>query len=242
MNKKAQDFSLFSFMIIVIIIGILTTVIIPIRIVSYNEYAVEKEWGKLKYDVKESGFTWVGIGSLIRINNQVRNYEIEVSGASNDFQDVNVILNLNIRINKDKVYDFVRDYKDEETFTNYLNNKVQEKVKTILLKYSAEEMLLNRTQLRDEMYEAVRNLNELKYFEFNDLVIKNIAFSEEFNNMLERRASINQEKVIILKQKENLKLLNENFKEVSIDEYFKYRLIEKWDGKSDLIISEALIR
>lgn len=210
-------------------------------IVAYNDYAVEKEWGKLYTDVREPGINYVGFGSLIRVNNQVRNYEIIVDGASSDFQSANLILNLNLRINKDQVYDFVKDYKTEELFTQYLNNKVQETVKLVLLNYGAEEMLTNRDKVQAEMYDAVVQIPELKYFTFNDLTIKNIEFSEEFNTMLERRAGVNQERVIIEKQKENLELLRQNIESVNIDTYFKYKLIEKWDGEADLIISDAIL-
>lgn len=210
-------------------------------IVEYNEYAIERELGKLDNKIREPGINYVGIGTLIRVNNQVRNYEIAVDGASSDFQSVDLILNLNLKINKDQVYDFVKDYRTEEMFTQYLNNKVQEKVKLVLLQYNAEKMLTDRDKVREEMYDVVVKIPELKYFTFNDLTIKDIAFSEEFDNMLERRASVNQERVIIEKQKQNLELLKKNIESVNIDTYFKYKLIEKWDGKADLIISDALL-
>lgn len=238
MKKGQVEIFWLSVIFFVLLIGFLVW---AFNIVDYNEYCVEKEFGHLKPEVKTQGIRWVGIGRLQCVNNQVRNYEIKVDGASNDFQDVLVTLNLNIRINKDKVFDFVKDYKTEDKFTQYLNNKVQEKVKLILLKYSAEDLLLKREQVRDEMYKAVIKIPELKYFTFNDITIKNVEFSEEFNKMLERRAGINQEKIIIEKQKENLKLLKENIKELDISDYFKYKLIEKWDGKADLIISDAIL-
>ena len=212
-----------------------------ISIVDYNEYAVEKEFGILYQDIKEPGFTWVGFGSLVRVNNQVRNYEIVVNAASSDYQDVTLALNLNIRIKEDKAYDFVKNYPSEELYQQYLNNKVQEKVKSIILKYDAEQVLQKRIEISQELYLAVKSIPELEYFEFNDLTIKDVQFSDKFNEVLERKAQVLIEREIILRQKENLELVRDNMKSVDMDTYFKYQMIEKWDGKSALIISDALV-
>lgn len=226
--------------IIIIVVSII--LLFGLRVVGYNEYSLEREFGTLKPDIKHTGFNWVGIGTLLRVNNQVRNYEITIDGASSDFQDVQVTLNLNIQIEKDKVYDFVTNYRDEGEYNKYLNNKVEEKVKTILLKYNAEEILKNRLVIRDEMKSDVKDLEELKYFKFNDLTIKNIEYSEKFNEVLEAKARVLQEREVIARQKENLELIKKNMDSIDVDKYFKYQLIEKWDGKSNLIISDAIIR
>jgi|SRR3989338_469999 len=223
------------------LIVIIVFLFFSVSIVNYNEYAIEKELGKLYSDIKEPGFVWVGIGSLKRVNNQVRNYEITVNAASSDFQDVTMALNLNTKIKKQNVYDFVKNYPSEEAYQQYLNNKVQEMVKTIILKYNAEQILLNRLQLSKELYEAVNDIKELEYFEFNDLSIKDIQFSTRFNEILEKKAQVFIEREILIRQRENLKLLEENMQTIDIDTYVKYQLVEKWDGKSALIISDNLL-
>lgn len=239
-NKKGQFLTGMAF--IFFILTCLAILLFSIRVIDYNEYAVEREFGHLYKDVKEAGFTWVGLGDLIRVNNQIRNYEIIVASASNDYQDVTMTLNLNIKIKKDEVYNFIKNYQSEQTYNQYLNNKVQEKVKAIVLKYSAEDILNNRINISRELYQEVKSIPELSYFEFNDLVIKDVSFSPEFNDVLEKRARVNQEREIIIKQQENLKLQEKNMQEIDIDTYFKYQLIEKWNGQVPLIISDSLIK
>jgi len=241
MNKKGQAEIIGSaILILVVVIGLWLTW--AISIVNYNEYAFEKEFGSLKAEVKEEGFRWVGFGRLIRLNNQVRSYEIVIDAASADFQDVQVVLNLNIQLEKGKAYEFLTRYRGEEEFNKYLNNKVEERVKTVLLKYNAESILLNRLAIRDEMQAEVMQLEDLKFFKFNDLTLKNIEYSEKFNEVLEQKARVLQEREVIIRQKENLVLIRKNIALVDMDKYFKYQLIEKWDGQADLIISQNLIR
>jgi len=242
MNKRGQAEGIFWFLSIIFIIFLFIWIIPGIRIVGYNEYGMERTFtGKLVPEMREQGYHHVGWGTMMKINNQVRNYEVVIDSASSDFQDVQVTLNLNIQIQKDKVYDFVKNYRNEEEYNKYLNNKVEEKVKTVLLKYNAEEILRNRLAIRDEMIEEVGNLEELKYFKFNDLTIKNIEYSEKFNEVLEAKARVLQEREIITRQKENLELVKKNMDSIDVDKYFKYQLIEKWDGKSALFVGSALI-
>jgi len=240
-NKKGQENGLFGYSVLLLLgIGLLILVF-GLRIVEYNEYAFEREFGTLYQDQKETGFNWIGFGSLQRINNQVRNYEIIVKAVSKDLQDVSIDLNLNLRIKKDQAYNFLVNYKDEATYLQYLNNKVQEKVKTVILKYDAVEILNNRLAISEEFNDDVSNIKELNYFEFNDLAIKNIQFGDEFTKSLERKAQVNVERDILIKQKENLEVMRQNMGILDVDTYFKYQLIEKWDGKTPLIISDAVI-
>jgi len=243
MNKKGQEdyFGVIGGVMAVSVIVILLLLAWAISIVHFDEFAVEKEFGNLYTEFKEPGFTWVGFGSLVRVNNQNRNYEIHVEAASKDLQQINMDLNLNMRIKKEETYEFIKNYQDESIYVLYINNKVQERVKTVVLKYNAEEVLKHRLQLSKELYDEINQIEELSYFTFNDLAIKNVAFSPEFNSMLEKKAQVELERDIIIKQKENLRLLKENMGVMDIDTYFKYKLIEKWNGQSALIISDALL-
>ena len=242
MNKKGQEnigaiISVLLFLMFIISIFLIWA----LSIVQYNEYAYENEFGKLKTELKQPGIRWVGFGSLERVNNQVRSYNIKVDSASKDMQDVFFDVNLNIRLKENQSFNFIKNYPNEETFQLYLNNKIQEKSKTIIYKYSAEEVLPNRIEISKEILEELKQLPELQYFSINDVALSNIDFSDEFRIVLERKAQLTIEKDIIIKQKENLALQTLNINEIDVDKYFKYQLIEKWDGKSSLIISNDII-
>jgi regulator of protease activity HflC (stomatin/prohibitin superfamily) len=230
-----------GFFAIIILLAIIMPFIVLTR-VNYSEYGIKKTWtGHLNDNVLTDGIRYRGFGSIITASNQVRNYEIKVDAPSRDFQSVIMDLNLNLRLKKEQTYNFIKNYADENTYISYLNNKIQEKVKTIILKYDAEEILLNRINVSKELYNEVKDIPELTYFEFNDLTLANIEFKPEFDALLEKKAQILFEREILTQQKQNLVLLSENMKVVDINTYFKYKLIEKWDGVASLIISDAII-
>jgi regulator of protease activity HflC (stomatin/prohibitin superfamily) len=237
-NKK---FEKVSGAILVLLIITIACLLLGIRIVDYNEFGVEREFGKLKPDVFSAGFNWLGIGNLILVNNQIRNEEILIESFSLDIQEVKVNLILNIKIKENEVYNFVKDYRSEEIYKQYLTKKIQEKVKTILLKYEAEKILENRENISKNIANSLSELEELKYFEFKDIVLRNIQFSEEFQKIVERKAQVKIERKIIIQEKENIELLKKNIEVLDIDKWFLYQIGSKYTG-NDLILGGTMIR
>lgn len=230
MNKKGQDGAgIFVGLGILIFVGVIWF-FWAFTVVEYNENAYELEWGKLSSEQLHTGFNYIGFGSVKTVNNQIRAYNIHVAAATKDMQEVTFDVNINARIKKDESYNFLRDYYTEEVFLTYINNKIQEKSKTIIYKYDAKEMLDKRLEISHAIRDEVSVMPELKYFELEDLALANIQYSEEYNKIIEEKAKLDIQKDIIMKQKENLELQKKNIDSIDVDKYFKYQLIEKWDG------------
>lgn len=230
MNKKGQEGVILSF--IVVVIFVLFGALFSFSIVSYNEYAIEKEFGQIVGDFKQPGFTYVGIGSLIRVNNQMRNYPVTVDGFTSDKQKVLLQLTLNMRIKEDLVKDYILDYKDEETYQLYLEKKAMDKVKVVLSKYDGEWVLENREALSVELTDMLREVEEVKYFEFKDVVIDDIDFSDEYRGILESKARVKIEREIIMLEKQNNVELKKNIDTLNIDSYLKYKIANNYKGES----------
>lgn len=229
MNKKGQAEFWVPFVVVAIIIVLIATAF-SFRIVGYNEYAIEKEFGQIVGDFKEPGLTWVGIGTLIRVNNQVRNYDIEIDGFSKDKQQVKLDLIVNLKIKKQFVKEFILNYINEDTYKEYLENKVQDEVKIILSKYGADYALDNREALADELTKRLQAVPEIEYFEFNDVVIDDINYSPEYRAIQEDKARIGIEREIIMQERQNNIELKKNIEELNINSYLKYKIANKYTG------------
>lgn len=239
MNKKGQE----GFVIGIIVFAVIALIWIfwAFNIVAYNEYAYEVEFGHLNPDLKHAGINYVGFGHLERMNNQIQSYNIKVDASTKDRQVVVFDVNLNMRLKESESFQFLKDYKEESTFITYLNNKILERSKTVITRFSAEDMQFKRLEVGQAIYDEVKIMPELHYFEINDVTLSNFDFSDEYDKSLEKNAQIDVERQIILKQNENLALQQKNINSIDVDKYFKYQLIEKWDGKAPLIISDALL-
>lgn len=230
MNKRGQEE--WGFVLVIIVMVLLVGALFSFSIVNYNEYAIEKEWGQIVGEFKEPGFTYVGIGTLIRVNNQMRNYPVTVDGFTSDKQKVLLQLTLNMRIKEKLVKDYIIDYKDEVTYQQYLEKKAMDKVKVVLSKYDGEWVLDNRAALSAELTDMLREVEEVKYFEFRDVVIDDIDFSDEYRGILESKARVKIEREIIMLEKANNIELKKNIDTLNIDSYLKYKIANNYKGES----------
>lgn len=230
MNKKGQEEIFIG--IVLLVFFIVISAIFSFSIVNYNEYAIEKEFGQIVGDFKQPGFTYVGLGTLIRVNNQMRNYAVEVDGFTSDKQKAFLSITLNMKIKEELVKDYILDYKDEETYQQYLEKKAMDKVKVVLSKYKGEWMLDNREKLSTELTNMLREVEEVKYFEFKDVVIDNIEFSEQYREILEDKARVDIEREIIIKEKQNNIELKKNIDALDINSYLKYKIANNYKGES----------
>jgi hypothetical protein len=48
-----------------------------------------------------------------------------------------------MQIKSDKTYDFIKNYLNEDVYTDYLNNKMQENIKIDVLKYNVLDFVNN---------------------------------------------------------------------------------------------------
>jgi len=226
MNKRGQEETII--VVFILVVG----AVFSFSIVSYNEYAIEKEFGQIVGDFKQPGFTYVGIGTLIRVNNQMRNYAVDVDGFTSDKQKAVLSLTLNMKIKEDLVKDYILDYKDEITYQQYLEKKAMDKVKVVLSKYDGEWIIENRESLSAELTNMLREVEEVKYFEFKDVVIDNIEFSDEYRGILESKARVKIEREIIMLEKQNNVELKKNIDTLNIDSYLKYKIANNYKGES----------
>lgn len=126
------------------------------------------------------------IQSVETMSNKIQVYETPASAVSKDMQTVSSTIAVNYRISTDaspKIYKEIgTDYK-----TILIMPVVQECMKSVTAKYSAEELITERTAVGDEVKEALDNkLNNYGIYieKFN---IVNFDFAEEFNNAIEAK-------------------------------------------------------
>lgn len=89
--------------------------------------------------------------------------------------------------------------------------------------------------------ESVSMTTPLQYFDVQDVALANIDFGDEYSKIIGEKAKLDIQKEMLIKQKENIELQQKNLDSLDVDKYFKYQLIEKWDGKSNLFLSDNLL-
>lgn len=184
------------------------------------------------------------IEKIEKMNVRVQKVEVQTASSSKDLQEVEMSLAVNYQIDKDKARDL---YKTVGTGYDevILEPAIQESIKAVTSKYTAEELITNRSEVSEKCQEEL-NKKVSKYgLKVNDFNITNFNFSEEFNKAIEEK-QVAEQKVLTAKQeleKERIEAekkivkaeaenrANELKQQNLTDNIIKEKFIEKWNGE-----------
>jgi regulator of protease activity HflC (stomatin/prohibitin superfamily) len=193
-GKPLKKFSLLT-VVVGIILGLLLTFFGCITSVDTGHVGIVKTFGKVEDYTFDSGFhlkaPW---HSVTPINNQVQKTTIELPCFSSDIQEVNTTYTVNYQISKGNAQNLYRDIG-----VNYLetvvNPTIQETVKTIIARYTAEELIGKRAEVAVEI-ETLLTTNLARYnIDVSSTAIENMDFTDSFTAAVEAKAVAAQQKL-----------------------------------------------
>ena len=182
-------------MIVGVLLGAVTTGLGCIASVDTGYVGIVKTFGKVENYTFDSGMhikaPW---NSVVSINNQVQKTTIELPCFSSDIQEVNTVYTVNYQISKTNAQNLYRD-----VGINYLetvvNPTIQETVKTIIAKYTAEDLIAKRAEVAVEI-EALLTTNLARYnIDVASTAIENMDFTDSFTAAVEAKAVAAQQKL-----------------------------------------------
>ncbi len=243
----------------IIIIAVIAVLIVLIAfncfaIVQPGHTGVVVNLGKVSDNVLEEGlhFKIPFVSEIVQIDNRVLKTEVESNAASKDLQTISSKVSINYRVNKSSSAEIYKNVGND--YTNVIvNPAIQECVKSVAAKYTAEQLITNRTVVSTEMEEAISekiNPYGLSIEVFN---IVNFDFSEEFNKAIEAKQTAQQEALKAEQDLARIKVEAQQTIEKAEAEAEAYRLknaelseeiimmefVEKWDGKMPSVMSSA---
>ena len=233
---------------VVIVLAVIILGFSSFAIVSPGHTGVVVTLGKVSDKVLEEGihFKLPFVSSVEQIDNRVLN------AASKDLQTISSKVSINYRVNKASSAEIYKNVGSD--FTNVIvNPAIQECVKSIAAKYTAEQLITNRAVVSTEMEESISqkiNPYGLSIEVFN---IVNFDFSEEFNKAIEAKQTAQQAalkaeqdlariKVEAEQTVEKAKAEAEAYKlknEQITDKVIMMEFIDKWDGELPKVASDA---
>ena len=233
---------------LMIITGILAVILLfsSVTTIKSGEVGIRVRFGKVVNRQTSEGinFKMPIIEKIEKMNVRVQKVEVQTASSSKDLQEVEMSLAVNYQIDKDKarsLYKTVGTGYDEVI----LEPAIQESIKAVTSKYTAEELITNRSEVSEKCQEEL-NKKVSKYgLKVNDFNITNFNFSEEFNKAIEEK-QVAEQKVLTAKQElerekieaekkvvkaEAEKQANELKGQSLTDNIIKEKFIEKWNGE-----------
>ncbi len=248
---------------IIIIVAVLLVVLFSsaVTIVPAGHTGVVVTLGKVNKTVLSEGFHIKApfVQNVVKISNQIQKSEIsDAESVSKDLQAITTNIVVNFKVGDSSSADVYRNIgRDYETIM--LLPAVQESLKAVTAKYTAEELVTLRSQVAIEIQDTLTKKMEPYGIIIEKLNIVNFSFSEEFSKAIEAKevaaqnllkAKTEQEQVLveanaqaekqviaaeaeakaILAKAEAQAKANQTLSKSLNDDVIEYYKVDKWDG------------
>ena len=248
---------------IAIVVTVLVAIIVlfnSITIVDAGHTGVINTLGNVSENVLQEGIHLKVpfIQTIIKMDNRIVKLEVETEAFSKDLQTVETKLAINYRVSKDKSYAIYKNVgSDYETIL--VSPAVNEVLKAITAKYTAEESVANRSLISLGLIEELNNkLNKNGIF-VEDVNIINFEFSEAYIAAIEEKqvaeqrllkAKTEKEEAIVKAEAEaeTLRIQSEaqakanNILSKSLNEnLIRYEMMKKWNGELPMVTDGSTI-
>ena len=156
MNTTFKFVKRFSILAVILLLAL---IILPncFATVPVGSTGIMLTMGKVEDTALSEGmhFKLPFVQKIVSMDNRVKKLELSTEAFSKDIQEVQIVGSVNLNIDKATAMNLYR-----EVGTDYLNilvaPRVQEDVKAIVSKFTAEELISNRNSLSDSMCEMLR--------------------------------------------------------------------------------------
>lgn len=181
------------FIWIPIIILLIAVTFSTIYTVSAGERAVLLTFGKASTESISSGLhvKVPFVQKVVRMDVKTQKYEAQASAASADLQTVSTEITLNYYISPERAPEIFSNigigYQDK-----IIQPAVQEVVKAATAKYTAEELITRREDVKNNIDQLLKDKLSIYGINVQETLITNFDFSESFNNAIEAKVTAEQ--------------------------------------------------
>lgn len=151
-------------------------------------------FGKVHAETLDAGINFhAPWDNVIKMDNREQRITFQLQAFSKDIQQVDVQGSINYNIDKTTAMNLYRDV-GVEYATILIGPRIQEDVKIIIAKYTAENLIENRQAMSDAIYELLKNELAPKGINIISLAVENIDFTDAFESAVEAKQVATQEK------------------------------------------------
>jgi len=233
-------------MLALIVVVLLFAFLTSIRQVNTGQLAVVTRFGKVTNRELGEGIHLVFPFSVDRVSRydiKVQKDESEVSAASKDLQDVTGTVALNYRIDANRVSQI-----HQEIGPNFalklIEPALQETFKATSAKYSASELITNRSEVKNEAFKGVKERLEKFGIVVDDLSIVNFKFSPAFAKAIEEKqvAQQNAERSRFNLEAAQIDAQAQQAQALTLSPLFlQKQAIEKWNGQMPQYVGSGTV-
>lgn len=188
------------------------------------------------------------ITKAVKYNVQTQKLDAKADASSKDLQNVAASIVVNYKYKESEVVKLYKNVgKEEKVAEKIITPAVQEVFKAVVAKYSAEQLITERSAVSKDIEENLNKRLQAYWVEIQLFNIVNFDFSKSFNNAIEAKVTAEQEalaeknKLEKVKYESDQKIVAAEAQAKAIEiqakaiqnqwwaEYVKLKWIEKWN-------------
>lgn len=131
---------------------------------------------------------------VVVMDNRTQKKVVEMACFSSDIQEVAVTYSLNYQINKENAQNIYRSI-GADYYNIVMEPRVQEAVKSVIAKYSAENLIASREDISRQIYDILDDELEAYNIVVINTAVENLDFSDAFTNAVEEKQVAEQQKL-----------------------------------------------
>lgn len=235
--------------VIILVVIVLAGLISTFGMVPAGKRGVKTRFSAVVGTVNEGLYAKIPfIEGVHKMDVRVQKDEVEAGAASKDLQTVSSKMAINYNLSPDYVASIYKtvgtDYK-----VRLLDPAVQESVKAVTAKYTAEELITKRELVRDEIKTLLASKMQPYGIVIDQVNITNFDFSQSFNQAIEAKVTAEQSALAAKNKLEQVKFEAEQrittakgeAEAIKIQaqaiqnqggaEYVNLKWVEKWNGQ-----------
>lgn len=244
-------------LIVGLVVGLVLFVIAwPFGTVGAGERGVLLRWGAVTGQVMGEGlYVRVPIMDRVEIMDvKIQKEEVVATAASKDLQTVNSKVALNYHIDPAKVANIYQDIGLQYAI-RLIDPALQESVKSTTAKYTAEELITKREEVRDAIKAHLVEKLQPRGILIDDFNIVDFQFSAAFDQAIELKVTAEQSALAAKNKLEQIKFeAEQQIAEArgkaealrieasalqSNPQILQLRALEKWDGKMPSVMGDG---
>jgi prohibitin 1 len=231
------------------VLGLLSVVLMlsACSIVGPGERGVRFSMGKAQEEVMEPGtHLWVPyFAGSTTFDVQINSIEATTSSGTKDQQEVSTKVTVNLQVDPTKVVHIVKEVGGQRALFDRVSPLIQESVNATISKYSAEEILTKRGQVKADIEALVKERITKYGVIVHDISLKDMQYSAEYAQAIERKQIAEQKakqaeyetqkaehdaKAAVATAK-GLAEANRMKQATITPQLIQYEAVQRWDGK-----------
>ena len=185
--------------VIIAFLGLFGLLIVPasFHTVDAGQIAVVKHLGEaIKVRTPGTYFDFWVTEKYDIYDSKVQNMDISTQAYSKDAQTMSIAMNVQYKIDSNKVIDIANQYGTIDLLANRIESIATEKTKATLSSYSAMNIIETRSKISPLVEETIKSaVNDEYCVEIVAVVLTNIDFSDAFEKTVEDKMIAEQEKL-----------------------------------------------